>query len=104
MCVVRELISMLADDNDFVFHQRPAAKCSAHANHGAATRRHPLFFNRALRPGVDLQRAFNGARITISEWELAENLVPSNPQGHFGPALVEKLAPVFAAKSSAGRP
>jgi hypothetical protein len=61
------------------------------------------FFNRALRPGVDLQRAFNGARITISEWELADNLSPSNPQAHFGPALVEKLAPVFAAKSSAGR-
>ena len=61
------------------------------------------FFNRALRPGLDLSSAFNGARITISEWELAENLSPSNPQAHFGPALVEKLAPVFAGGPGAGR-
>ena len=52
---------------------------------------------------MDLQRAFNGARITISEWELTDNLTPSNPQAHFGPALIEKLAPVFAAKSGAAR-
>ncbi len=61
------------------------------------------FFNRALRPGMDLSSTFNRARITISEWELAENLSPSNPQGHFGPAVVEKLAPVFATKSGAAR-
>jgi Peptidase C13 family len=54
------------------------------------------FFNRSLRPGVDFERAFNGARLTISGWELAENLPPSNPQAHFGPAVVEKLAPMFA--------
>jgi len=54
------------------------------------------FFNRSLRPGVDLQRAFNSARLIISEWELAEKLSPSNPQAHFGPAVVEKLAPMFA--------
>ena len=47
--------------------------------------------------------AFNGARITISGWELADDLTPSNPQAHFGAALVEKLAPVFAAKSGAAR-
>lgn len=61
------------------------------------------FFNRALRPGADLRSAFGRARITISEWELTENLAPSNPQGHFGPALVEKLAPVFANQKSAIR-
>ncbi|MBX9777642.1 MAG: C13 family peptidase [Xanthobacteraceae bacterium] len=61
------------------------------------------FFNRALRPGMDLSSTFNRARITISGWELADNLAPSNPQGHFGPALVEKLAPLFAAKSGASR-
>jgi Peptidase C13 family len=54
------------------------------------------FFNRSLRPGVDLQRAFDGARLIISEWESAENLSPSNPQAHFGPAVVEKLVPMFA--------
>jgi hypothetical protein len=61
------------------------------------------FFNRALRPGMDLGSTFNRARITISAWELADKLTPSNPQGHFGTALVEKLAPVFAAKSGAAR-
>jgi hypothetical protein len=54
------------------------------------------FFNRSLRAGVDLQRAFNDARLIISGWELAEKLSPSNPQAHFGPAVVEKLAPMFA--------
>jgi hypothetical protein len=61
------------------------------------------FFNRSLRPGADFRSAFNGARLTISEWELTEALPPSNPQAHFGPAMVEKLAPLFAAKSNAGR-
>jgi hypothetical protein len=61
------------------------------------------FFNRALRPGTDLRGSFNRARIMISEWELTDALMPSNPQGHFGEALVEKLAPVFAAKSGASR-
>jgi len=61
------------------------------------------FFNRNLRPGVDLRSAFNDARVLISEWELADGLPPSNPQAHFGGALVEKLAPLFAAKAGAGR-
>jgi hypothetical protein len=60
-------------------------------------------FNRSLYPGVDLQRAFNDARLTISAWELADKLTPSNPQAHFGPALVEKLTPLFAAKARAER-
>jgi hypothetical protein len=61
------------------------------------------FFNRTLRPGMDLSAAFGRARIMISGWEMLDNLKPSNPQGHFGPALVEKLAPLFAAKSGAAR-
>jgi hypothetical protein len=61
------------------------------------------FFNRALRPGMDLRSSFNRALIMISEWELTDALMPSNPQGHFGEALVEKLAPLLAAKSGASR-
>jgi len=104
-CYSGTFVPPLANDNTIVI----TAADARHPSFGCAPGREwtyfgDAFFNRALRPGVDLQRAFNGARITISEWELAENLVPSNPQGHFGPALVEKLAPVFAAKSSAGRP
>jgi hypothetical protein len=52
-------------------------------------------FNRSLRPGVDLQKAFNQARLAISQWELQERLPPSNPQGHFGPALMQRLAPLY---------
>jgi hypothetical protein len=60
-------------------------------------------FNRNLRPGVGLSRAFNNARTTISEWELMQSLSPSNPQAHFGPALLGKLDPYFAAKPGAAR-
>jgi hypothetical protein len=28
---------------------------------------------------------------------------PSNPQAHFGPALVDKLAPIFASTQNAGQ-
>lgn len=60
------------------------------------------FFNRSLRPGVDLRRAFGNARTTISEWELMERYPPSNPQAHFGPALLEKLEPLFVRPAGAG--
>jgi hypothetical protein len=60
-------------------------------------------FNRTLRPGMDFRRAFNDARNLISGWELQERLRPSNPQGHFGTALVEKLDPLFAAMAGAAR-
>ena len=38
----------------------------------------------------------------LADWlRKAEALPPSNPQAHFGPALVEKLAPLFATKNAA---
>jgi hypothetical protein len=61
------------------------------------------FFRQSLRPGTDLRRAFDNARVLIQGWELMDRAPPSNPQGHFGPALVTKLAPFFAAAPSAGR-
>jgi hypothetical protein len=54
-----------------------------------------------LQPGTDLQQAFDHARILISGWEMMDRVAPSNPQGHFGPTLVAKLAPFFAAPSPA---
>jgi hypothetical protein len=104
-CYSGTFVPPLANDNTIVI----TAADARNPSFGCAPGREwtffgDAFFNRALRPGVDLQRAFNGARITISEWELVEKLSPSNPQGHFGPALVAKLAPVFAAKSSAAKP
>ncbi len=57
-------------------------------------------FRQSLQPGTDLQQAFDHARILISGWEMMDRVAPSNPQGHFGPTLVAKLAPFFAAPSA----
>jgi hypothetical protein len=54
-------------------------------------------FKQGLQPGADFRRAFEHARILIRSWEMMDRLPPSNPQGHFGPALVGKLDPVFKA-------
>ena len=62
------------------------------------------FFRQGLQPGTDFQNAFEHARILIAGWELMDRAPPSNPQGYFGPALVAKLAPFFAAPAaSAGQ-
>jgi hypothetical protein len=53
------------------------------------------FFRQSMRRGRDLQHAFENARTLISGWELMDHARPSNPQAHFGPALVAKLAPFF---------
>jgi Peptidase C13 family len=58
------------------------------------------FFRQSVRPGRDLQHAFDNARTLIHGWELMDRAVPSNPQGHFGPALVAKLARFFESTSS----
>jgi len=49
-------------------------------------------FDRNLQPEVSLEDAFLSAKLTIGQWEARDGLTPSNPQGHFGPALVAKLA------------
>jgi hypothetical protein len=60
-------------------------------------------FRQSLQPGVDFAQAFDHARTLIHGWELMDRVAPSNPQGHFGPALVAKLAPFFAAPGGGGR-
>jgi hypothetical protein len=60
-------------------------------------------FRQSLQPGIDLQQAFDHARVLISGWELMDRVAPSNPQGHFGPALVAKLAPFFTAPTAGGQ-
>jgi hypothetical protein len=101
-CYSGTFVPPLANDNTIVI----TAADARNPSFGCAPGREwtffgDAFFNRSLRPGADLRSAFNGARLTISEWELAEALPPSNPQAHFGPALVEKLAPLFATKNAA---
>jgi hypothetical protein len=58
------------------------------------------FFRQSMRRGRDLQHAFENARTLISGWELMDHARPSNPQAHFGPALVAKLAPFFQSQAS----
>jgi hypothetical protein len=53
------------------------------------------FFRQGLHPGTDFKRAFDRAKILIQTWETLDRLPPSNPQGHFGPALVGRLEPVL---------
>jgi hypothetical protein len=61
------------------------------------------FFRQSMRPGRDLQHAFDNARVLIQGWELMDQAPPSNPQAHFGPTLVAKLAPFFQSEQAAGR-
>ena len=103
-CYSGSFVPPLANDDTIVI----TAADARNPSFGCAPGREWTFFgdalfNRSLRQGTDLQRAFNGARITISEWELTGNLTASNPQGHFGPAVVEKLAPLFTRVSGASR-
>lgn len=59
------------------------------------------FLRQSLQPGTDFEQAFARARTLIEGWELMDHAPPSNPQAHFGPALVAKLAPFFAAPQPA---
>ena len=57
----------------------------------------------AIPPQRAFQHAFDNARVLIQGWELMDRSPPSNPQAHFGPALVAKLAPFFQSEQAAGR-
>jgi Peptidase C13 family len=60
------------------------------------------FFRQSMHRGRDLQQAFANARTLIGGWELMDHARPSNPQAHFGPALVTKLAPFFQSEGGTG--
>jgi hypothetical protein len=88
----------LANDNTIVV----TAADDQHTSFGCAPERDWTYFGDAflrqsLQPGTDFEQAFAHARTLIQGWELMDQAPPSNPQAHFGPALVAKLAPFFAA-------
>jgi hypothetical protein len=88
----------LANDNTIVM----TAADDQHTSFGCAPERDWTYFGDAflrqsLQPGTDFEQAFAHARTLIQGWELMDQAPPSNPQAHFGPALVAKLAPFFAA-------
>lgn len=97
-CYSGIFVKPVANDNTIVM----TAADATHTSFGCAADRDwtyfgDAFFNRSLVPGVDFHQAFDSARKLIREWEINEKLEPSNPQGRFGRALVDRLAPVFAA-------
>jgi Peptidase C13 family len=102
-CFSGTFVPPLANDNTIVLTAADAKSTSF----GCAPERDWTYFGDALfrqsmRPGRDFQRAFDNARVLIQGWELMDRARPSNPQAHFGPALVAKLAPLFQAEQAAG--
>ena len=102
-CYSGTFVPPLANDNTIVLTAADANSTSF----GCAPERDWTYFGDALfrqsmRPGRDFQHAFDNARVLIQGWELMDRARPSNPQAHFGPALVAKLAPLFQAQQAAG--
>jgi hypothetical protein len=103
-CYAGTFVPPLANDDTIVLTAADAKNTSF----GCAPERDwtyfgDAFFRQSVRPGRDLQQAFNNARTLIQGWEMMDKATPSNPQGFFGPALVAKLMPFFASPPSPGQ-
>lgn len=103
-CFAGIFVPPLANDNTIVL----TAADAQHTSFGCAPERDwtyfgDAFFRQSLRPGWDFQHAFDNARVLIRGWEMMDRAVPSNPQSHFGPALVAKLKPLFQSEQDAAR-
>jgi len=95
-CYSGVFVRPLANDNTIVITAADEKNTSFGCGAGRAwTYFGDAFFNQGLRPGADFKRAFDHARTLITGWERLDRLPPSNPQGHFGRALMEKLTPIF---------
>jgi Peptidase C13 family len=100
-CFSGIFVPPLANDNTIVL----TAADATHTSFGCAPERDwtyfgDAFFRQSLHPGADFAQAFDHARVLIQGWEMMDHDPPSNPQAHFGPALVDKLAPFFSAPQS----
>jgi peptidase C13-like protein len=103
-CYSGKFVWPLANDNTIVLTAADAMSSSF----GCAAGRDWTYFGDALfrqsiQPATNLWRSFDHARVLIRGWETMDRLPPSNPQAHFGPALVAKLDPVIQAASRAGQ-
>jgi hypothetical protein len=96
-CYSGVFVSPLADDDAIVMTAADRDKTSfGCSNDRDWTYFGDALFNQALKPGTDFRRAFEEARGLITNWETRDRVPASNPQGHFGPAIMEKLAPLYA--------
>jgi hypothetical protein len=101
-CYSGVFIKPLANDNTIVITAADEKSTSfGCSNEREWTYFGDAFFNHNLRPGVSIEEAFLDAKVTIGQWEAAEGLTPLNPQGHFGPALMAKLARVYGSSRQA---
>lgn len=96
-CYSGAFVPPLANDDTIVL----TASDAEHTSFGCAPERDwtyfgDAFFRQSVHPGRDFQQAFENARVLIQGWEMMDRATPSNPQGHFGPALVAKLAALSA--------
>lgn len=104
-CYSGVFLKPLINDNSIVL----TASDESSASFGCSNEREWTYFgdalfNRALRPGVTLQQAFDQAKQMIAGLESEGKLPPSNPQAHFGAALVEKLRPLYLQAESSPFP
>ena len=98
-CYSGVFVKPLANDNTIVLTAADAKNTSFGCADGREwTYFGDAFFNQSLKPGRDFKAALTEARGLIAGWEKRDKFTPSNPQGHFGAALVEKLAPLIEAK------
>jgi hypothetical protein len=96
-CYSGIFVPPLANENTIVI----TAADAQHSSFGCAPERDwtyfgDAFFRQSVHPGLDFAGALEHARLLIRGWEMMDKAPPSNPQGSFGPAVVEKLAPFFA--------
>jgi hypothetical protein len=100
-CFSGTFVPALANDHTIVL----TASDAKNPSFGCAPEREWTYFGDALfrqsiRPGRDFQQAFDSARLLVQGWEMMDRARPSNPQAHFGAALVAKLAPLFQAQQA----
>lgn len=101
-CYSGVFLKPLANDHTVILtaadNNHPSFGCS---NEREWTYFGDAFFNHSLRPGVTIEEAFLDAKTAIAQWEVRDGLTPSNPQGHFGPAIMKKLTPLYLTSKNA---
>jgi len=101
-CYSGVFVKPLANDNTIVITAADEKSTSfGCSNEREWTYFGDAFFNHNLRADVSIEEAFLDAKVMIGQWEARDGLTPSNPQGHFGPALMAKLARIYGTSRQA---